>query len=287
MLDHRIANQTIIAVIVAATAALIFRSWLQVSLLAGGFSPGLVADLSYLIVPPIMLLLLLPLWRPEKRYLIAQFRRADLTRSLALRALAIGLLLRLLWWSTAVAGTSFGVYATAVADPIVGPTIGIDCPVPSIMLLGFIVTAVLMPVVEELVFRSYLLGFLRRRGPLLAILISALLFAIFHRSASWPFVMFTGTIFGLLYWVTGSLWSSLIAHSTFNGLILLDWRCLSVQWNPTAAEIPALIPGLSALALLAIGSGAMVMLLHKETTEAKKRPGNRPLESVCNTLNNV
>ncbi len=277
MLDHRVTNKTIIAVMVATTAGLFFRSWLQVALLARDFDPVIAADLSYLVVLPIMVLLLLPLWRPEKHYLAAQFRRADLTRSLVFRALAIGVLLRMLWWSQSIVGTSFGLYTSSTPEAIVGPILGFDCPPPSIMLLGFMVTTILTPAVEEFVFRSYVLGFLRQHGPLIAILISATLFTIFHRTASWPFVLFAGTIFGLLYWSTRSLWSSLVAHATFNGLVLFDWRCLSVQWNPLVADTPILRPGLTGLVLIIAVTSMLVVVLHKEVTEAKNRLGNDQL----------
>ncbi len=267
MIEQRIAGKTIVAVAVATTTALIFRTWLQVTLIQAGTDTRLAADLSYLLVPPIMVLLLAPLWRAERLFVIEQLRLVDLSRRLLLQALLVGLLLRLIWWSQLVAGVAFGVYGASTSDVPVGPEFGFRCASPEGLGLGFLVTVLLMPAVEELVNRSYFLSFLRPRGPLVAILVSAAIFAVLHKTAFWPFAFLAGIVFGYLYWSTRSLWSSLIAHVTFNALTLLDWRCLSVQWNPTADAIPVMTPGVTALASLVASTIALAAVLHKMATE--------------------
>lgn len=266
MIEQRRAGKTVVAVMVAAIAALVLRSWLQVTLIRADTGVLLTSDLSYLVVPPLMILLLLPLWWSERLFLINQFRRIDLTRRLILQALAVGLLLRLFWWSQLVAGVALGVYESAASNALVGPTLDFRCPSPDKFVLGFLVTVVLMPIIEELVHRAFILSYFRPRGPLVAILVSAVTFAVLHKSTSWPFAFFAGLVFGYLYWSTRSLWSCLIAHATFNALTLLDWRCLSVQWNPGANAIPAMTPGVTAIAVLIASAVALAVVLHKMAT---------------------
>ena len=272
MAAHTISRTTIAAVLVATIAALVGRAWLQIRLIQDGAQPLVAADISYLVVPPILILLLFPLWRSEKTFLISQFDRKKLTWKLALSAIAIGVLVRLLWWSQLIAGVSFGIYTSSDPNAIVGPTLSFQCASPTIVLLGFIVMAILVPLIEEIVHRGYFQTALRHRGAIVSVLLSALVFAIFHKLASWPFAFLAGVIFGTQYWVTRSLWSSLISHATINGLIQVDWRCLSGQWNPRADELPLLLPGVTAVLVLVSSLLLLFFLIHKMATEARNSP---------------
>jgi hypothetical protein len=235
--------------------------------------PSLVAaDFSYLVVPLILMLLLFPLWRSEKAFLIRQFDRKELTWKLALSAIAIGALVRLLWWSQLIAGVSFGIYSSSDPNATVGPTLSFQCASPTIVLLGFIVMAILVPLIEEVVHRGYIQTALRHQGAIVSILLSALIFAVFHRLASWPFAFSAGVILGIQYWVTRSLWSSLISHATINGLIQVDWRCLSGQWNPGADELPLLLPGVTAVLVLMSSLLLLIFLIQRLATEARNSP---------------
>ncbi len=266
MSEQRIAGKTVVVVAIATITALIFRTWLQVTLIRAGTDTRLAADLSYLLVPPIMALLLAPLWRTERRFIIEQLQLVDLSRRFLLQALLVGVLLRLIWWSQLVAGVAFGVYSASTSDVPVGPVFGFRCASPEGLGLGFLVTVLLTPTIEELVNRGYFLSFLRPRGPLIAILVSAAVFAVLHKSTFWPFAFLAGIVFGYLYWSTRSLWSGLIAHVTFNALTLLDWRCLSVQWNPGADAVPAMTPGVTAITMLIASAVALAVVLLKMAT---------------------
>jgi len=278
MIDRPISRTNLIAVLVATTAALFARAWLQINLRQGGMANDVAADVSYLIVPPVLALLLLPIWRSEKPFLRAQFRRADLGWRIVARAVVIGVLLRLIWWCQVIAGVSFGFYRSANPEAIIGPQISFNCGPPGTVILGFLVMAVLVPLIEEVVHRAYVFTAVRRRGVLTAILVSALVFAVFHRLHSWPFSFLAGVVFGVMYWATQSLWSTLISHSTINGLIQVDWRCLSSYWNPRIEELPVLGPGLASIVIFAVCSVVLVMVLRKMTTEARAiRPGSQGL----------
>lgn len=272
MVAHKISRTTLVAVVIATFAALVARAWLEVQLVQAGMQSLVAADLSYLVVPPILVLLLFPLWRTEKNFLSSQFSRKNLTWRLVLTAVAIGVLIRLMWWSQLIAGVSFGIYAHSDPDAIVGPVFSFQCASPSVVFLGFIVMAVLVPLIEEIVHRGYVQTALRHRGFAIAIAISSMVFALFHPFESWSYVFLIGIVLGTQYWFTRSLWSSLITHATINGLIQIDWRCLSGQWNPRPDDLPILLPGLTAIFVLVGSLLLLFLLLHRMATEARISP---------------
>ena len=272
MTDRQISRTAIVAILVATTAALIGRSWLQVELEQGEMPHLLATDLSYLIVPPILLLLLFPLWRTEPAFLKDLFRWQELRWPLVGRALLIGILIRVAWWGQLVAGVSFGIYSSSDPNAIVGPTIAFQCERPEIVILGFFVMAMLVPIIEETVHRGYVQTALESRGFITAVVVSSLVFVVFHRFSSWPSVFVTGLILGTQYWITRSLWASLITHATVNAMIQVDWRCLSLQWNPGVSDLPLLAPGLAALSVFILSLAALTAVLHKMATEASNSP---------------
>ncbi len=272
MAAHTISRTTIAAVLVATIAALVARSWLEVQLLQGGMRSLVAADLSYLLVPPILIVLLFPLWKTEKQFLTDQFRMRDLTWRLVVRAFAIGLLVRLLWWSQLVAGGSFGFYASSDPNAIVGPVFSFQCGPPGVTFLGFVVMAILVPVIEEITNRGFIQTALNRRGFVFAVVVSSAVFTVFHRYDSWPTVFLVGLILGSQYWITRSLWSSLVTHATVNGLIQIDWRCLSGQWNPQPDELPLLLPGVTAVGVFVICLLTLVFLLYAMATGTRTSP---------------
>lgn len=257
-----------VAILVALTAALVARSVLQLHMLGDGVQALVAADASYLIVPVVMACLLFPLWQTERPFLAELFNRSALTWRLVVRSLMIGLLLRVLWWCQLVAGTSFGIYQSTETSGAASPTFAFQCASPAIIILGVIVMTVLIPIIEEVVNRGYVINALRRHGFLFAIVGSALVFAIFHKSSTWTFAFFAGVILGLQYWSTSSLWPSLISHATVNGLVLVDWRCLSGQWNPRAEDLPVMQPGLIAIGMGIVCLGILFVILRKMATGA-------------------
>ncbi len=268
MATRTLSTKTIVAILVATVAALVARSWLQLRLLGENMAPQAAADLSFLMVPFVLAVLLFPLWRRERAYLLARFRTADLNLKLVITAILIGVLLRLLWWGQLVFGISFGLHASTDSASVVGPTFSFQCPSPALMALSILVISVLTPVIEEVVHRGYILTALRKRGMLAAIVVSAMVFAVFHNLTSMPFAFFGGIIFGIQYWKSGSLWPSLITHSTVNTLVILDWRCLKGQWNPVRDEFPLLLPGALAAIVIVVCGAALITLLRRMATEA-------------------
>ena len=101
---------------------------------------------------------------------------------------------------------------------------------PLILILIFISLAISAPLIEELIFRGYILDSLRTNySDLFSIFTSGILFGFMHWDPLFGFfdIYQTGaaTIGGFLYgWLrikTGSLWPSIICHSIWNGTIFL------------------------------------------------------------------
>jgi len=92
---------------------------------------------------------------------------------------------------------------------------------PGVIALGFVlVVAVVAPVGEELFFRGFVFNMLRHRLPFTsAVWLSAALFALLHVSVkNFLPILVIGVLLAWLYARTGSLWSSVMMHGTFNFL---------------------------------------------------------------------
>lgn len=94
---------------------------------------------------------------------------------------------------------------------------------PAVLIPTLLVLAVLAPVVEELVFRGLLYGWVAGRwGPLPAFIVSSLVFAAAHAEpAHVVLVIPLGFWFGWLRWRTNSLWPTLITHMINNAFAVL------------------------------------------------------------------
>lgn len=86
---------------------------------------------------------------------------------------------------------------------------------------GIIAIVITGPFMEEIVFRMGIQRHLMRRHlfPWQAILMSALIFGVIHGNpAQMPGAMLLGLVLGWLYWRSGCIWLSVLAH-VFNNLI--------------------------------------------------------------------
>jgi membrane protease YdiL (CAAX protease family) len=87
-------------------------------------------------------------------------------------------------------------------------------------LFSFIVFVIFAALSEEIFFRGTIQRFLHQSlKPGQAILIGALAFALGHLNiVQLPFLLIAGGVLGLIYWVSGRLWVSVLAHALHNGL---------------------------------------------------------------------
>jgi len=251
----------VIAVLVALTAALFARALIQVELRESGVQQPFAADLSYLVVPPVLLALLFPVLRANRDLLREQFGRANLDASLILQAVALGILLRLGWWCHVVAGVSLGLYSHDDPSLVHGLTLAFQCPPGYMLATGVFVMVFLVPIIEETIHRGYVQSYLRRLGPVFAICASAAAFAVFHPIGSWTFAFVAGLIFGTQYWISRSLWPSIVTHATINALVQLDWHCLRGRWSPPESLLPSASMAAAATILLVTCSVLVLILL--------------------------
>lgn len=270
----RLNKTEFIAIILASVVVLFVQSYLRLELQKRGLDTAHAKDLSYLVVPPLLLLLLFPVLGQYKEFVSGLLRRRRLTLRLVLSAIALGVLMRVVWWSQLIARVSFGLTTNRDPDALVGPVFHFACPPPQVIGLGFLVMALLIPVMEEVVHRGLIQSALAHKGRVVAVSVSALVFAVFHTPTSYVFVFVMGVVLGVQFWNTQTLWPSVITHATYNGLIQIDWRCLHGGWNPRQDELPLLMPGTAALSLLTIALIAAAWLL--STSDAGVQDAPRP-----------
>ncbi len=93
----------------------------------------------------------------------------------------------------------------------------------SAMVTMLVMAGVVAPFAEELVFRGLLFPWLRARlGVPAAVLLSALVFATLHGAAILiPALTVVGAAFAIIYQRCGSLWPAIVAHSVFNGIMIV------------------------------------------------------------------
>jgi membrane protease YdiL (CAAX protease family) len=259
----------VIGVLIIETAALFTRAFLELELQADGFGKAFSADLSYLVVPPILAVLLFPILGDHKNFLRGQFQREHLTPKLVLSAIGIGLSLRIAWWCQLVVRISTGFAANSDEVTAVNPVFVFACPPPTVILLGIFVMAVLVPMIEEVINRGLIQSTLASRGKAFAIGISAIFFSAYHPPDNFYITFFIGLILGIQFWNSRTLWFSLITHSTYNGLIQLDWRCVTGKWNPTVAELPLTSIAIFSAAGFILALIAVAFLIRQNTAEVR------------------
>lgn len=267
-----LSSRYLLAIILAQVAALAAQAWLSRVLHAQGYEALQAHYLAYLVVPPVLLLMLGPILREHRGFLHRLFSSRGLTIRLALAAFALGLTMRVVWWSQLVARVAFGVSVNEHPQAVVGPVMSFACPPAASLLLGVVVMAVLVPIMEETIHRGLLQSGFVHKGPLPAILISGVIFTVFHPPSSYWFVFLLGTVLGIQVWLTRSLWPSILTHASYNGLVQLDWRCLQGQWNPHPEDLPLMIPGMIALAALAAALLLVILLLRSQLAGARDAP---------------
>lgn len=271
-LTLRLSIRQLLLIIIGQTFALVAQAWLSRALQAQGFEQALAHDLAYLVVPPIVLVMLAPVLLEHRDFLLRLFRRNALTLRLVLAAVALGVLARIAWWAQLVGRIAFGITVNGDPQALAGPVFSWGCPPLPSLALGLFVMAILVPIMEETVHRGFLLSAFVHRGPLPAILISALIFTVFHPPSSYGFVFLMGLLLGVQFRVTGSLWATMITHATYNALTQFDWRCLQGQWNPPADSLPQLFPGTLALLALIAAMLGIVLLLRYQRAGADRAP---------------
>lgn len=97
----------------------------------------------------------------------------------------------------------------------------LNIPSASRLVFTFIVLGFLPGLCEEFFFRGIIMRFTAKRAPFAfyPILISALVFALMHGNVNGMLsIFFGGILLGYIYYLTGSIWNSVMAHMFYNGV---------------------------------------------------------------------
>lgn len=268
----RLSFRQLLAIVLVQILALTTQAWLSRTLFAVGYAQVQAHYLAYLAVPPILLLLLAPVLIEHRHFLQRLLSPGELTVRVAAAAIGLGLATRVAWWAQLIARVSFGMTGNGDPGAVMGPVFSFSCPPLPSLFLGIIVMAILVPFMEETVHRGLLQSAFVHKGPLPAVLTSALFFTVCHPPSSYGFVFLMGIIFGAQLWLTGSLWTTIITHTTYNALAQLDWRCLQGHWKPPPDSVPLVVPGSIALLALAAACLLILVLLRCQRAGARTAP---------------
>ncbi|MGN6165297.1 MAG: lysostaphin resistance A-like protein [Flavisolibacter sp.] len=131
---------------------------------------------------------------------------------------------------------------------------------PKELLLNLIFISVFAGIGEELFFRGVLqrLFIKLTKSPWAGIILTAALFSGFHLQF-YGFLprLFLGVLLGALYWYSGSLWTAIIAHFIYDGLIIVI-----AYANPNMIKDPnATIVDPAQLSLMALVSAGLTFLV--------------------------
>ena len=137
---------------------------------------------------------------------------------------------------------------------------------------GIISIAIMAPLVEELLFRGAIQGYMLRKGmkPLHAILIASAIFGIVHMNPiQIPFAFAIGLIFGWLYYRTGSVVPGIIGHFINNSIACLQMATLTEEeFNTKTIEWLGAGPTYALFALSLVVMIGMFLYLKKRLPSA-------------------
>ena len=136
------------------------------------------------------------------------------------------------------------------------------------ILVNLLVMAALPAICEEAYFRGALQRILIQafRSPWAGILVTAAFFSAFHMQFQ-GFLprMFLGALLGAIYWYSGSLWASILAHFFTNGI-----QVIAVSYQPKFATENPNVPVYAALISLVIVVGLLYQLKKQSKTTYSK-----------------
>ena len=148
---------------------------------------------------------------------------------------------------------------------------------------GILSITIMAPLVEELLFRGAIQGYLHQKGmkPLHAILIASAIFGIVHMNPiQIPFAFAIGTIFGWLYYRTGSLVPGIVGHFINNSIACIQMATMTEEeFNIKTIEWLGEGPTYALFALSFVGLIGMFLYLKKSLPAAPSYTQCHPEQS--------
>ncbi len=128
---------------------------------------------------------------------------------------------------------------------------------PESLLLNLLAIAVLPALLEEMVFRGYVLRAFRPYGDWFAVMISALLFSLMHGNIlQIPFALLVGILLGWLYVMTENIWIPVAVHFANNAMsVLLEYFSFGML-----AETQSLYVSMVFLVIGVVGAVSLLIL---------------------------
>lgn len=166
----------------------------------------------------------------------------------------------------AYAGNIIGLLINSIFSTLLGKEI--DNSISEIIknsniLIVFAVVAIIGPIVEELIFRKFIIDRIRPYGELLAVIFSAVTFGMFHGNFYQLFYAFGfGFILGYIYLRTKNIIYPIILHCVFNSISVIAQALENGKNNESFSEaIRYLFGGISTLYTLGILAVAILGII--------------------------
>lgn len=129
---------------------------------------------------------------------------------------------------------------------------------PTSLALNLFTMAVLPALLEEMIYRGYILRVLRPYGNLFAVLISSALFSLMHGNLRQiPFAFIVGLVLGSLYVCTNNIWLPIAVHFANNAIsVLMEYFAFSLP-----VEYQGVFYALIIYGLIVVGIVCSIVLL--------------------------
>ena len=142
-------------------------------------------------------------------------------------------------------------------------------PTPISLVLNLFAIAVLPALLEEMIYRGYILRTLRPYGNMFAVLISSMLFSLMHGNLRQiPFAFIVGLVLGFLYVVSDNIWLSVAVHFTNNAISVVMEYCGFFLPEERVGIYYALV--IYCLTFVGIISAIILFVMHKKRLEVPK-----------------
>jgi membrane protease YdiL (CAAX protease family) len=146
-------------------------------------------------------------------------------------------------------------------DRQIGAMLKADSPLTAF--INIIVIALLPAIFEEACFRGGLQRILIRlfKSPWSGIVLTAIIFSAIHGQFQ-GFLprFFLGVLLGAVYWYSGSLWVSILAHFFLNGI-----QVIAIIYYPQFVNENPSVPGYTALISLVIVVGLLLLMIRQSS----------------------
>lgn len=142
---------------------------------------------------------------------------------------------------------------------------------PLSFILNLFTIAVLPALLEEMIWRGYILRSFRAYGDGFAVVVSALLFGLMHGNLRQiPFAFIVGLCLGFLYVCTNNIWIPIVVHFLNNGIsVTMEYVSFSLSDDAVSWFYAYVIYGLMALGLL---SALLLLLCYRGRLRLNRPP---------------